>query len=198
MGYFVVAVLVCALHPSRYYCLVNAVYVKNRFLSLSTVIPAKAGIQKLERDKASCIFTMLAMTQHCMGDELKELDKDVPVSQGDEKRKYRRLALALDLSCRKAGDALYTGRTANVSPGGLFFETPSDAFEKGNLLSVELSIPPSAESLEFGGKISGLAEVLRIDPLVEPQDGKAEVLRDASTTRYGVAVQFCRPLKFAT
>ncbi len=123
----------------------------------------------------------------------KTLDKDVPVSQGDEKRKYRRLTLAIDLSCRKAGDALYTGRTANVSPGGLFFETQSDAFEKGNLLRVELSIPPSAESLEFGGKISGLAEVLRVAPLDQPQTHM-----DSSSARYGVAVQFCQPLKFVT
>ena len=110
-----------------------------------------------------------------------------------EKRKYRRLALALDLSCRKTDDSLHTGRTANVSPRGLFFQTRSDAFEKGNLLSVELSIPPSASSLEFGGKISGLAEVLRVS-LIE----QVQPCTDMSSAQYGVAVQFRRPLKFAT
>ena len=127
-----------------------------------------------------------------MDSNLNGLNKDVLFSRC-EKRKYRRLALALDLSCRKTDDSLHTGRTANVSPGGLFFHTPSDAFEKGNLLSVELSIPPSAETLEFGGKISGLAEVLRATPLNERGGNK-----DTPTAQYGVAVQFRHPLKFAT
>ncbi|UCE99858.1 MAG: PilZ domain-containing protein, partial [Planctomycetota bacterium] len=76
-----------------------------------------------------------------------------------EKRKYKRVPITLDLSCRKVDspdEKLYLGHTVNVSPGGLYFETTVDTFEQGNLLKVELSIPPAAGLLEFGGRISGL------------------------------------------
>ena len=102
---------------------------------------------------------------------------------GPEKRKFKRLSITLDLSCRKIGsetETLHKGYTTNVSPGGLYFETADDAFTPGNLLKVELSIPPTAGLLEFGGRISGFGRVLRAG--TESQSGK-----------YGVALEFCRP-----
>lgn len=100
-----------------------------------------------------------------------------------EKRKHRRLGANYHISCRKVGSTenrAYDGFTANVSLGGLYFETSSDTFEQGNLLKVELSIPPTSGLLEFGGKIAGFATVLRTDKAAD---------------RFGVALQFCRPPK---
>lgn len=100
-----------------------------------------------------------------------------------EKRRHRRLGAHYNISCRKVGSAenkAYDGITANVSPGGMYFETAADTFEQGNLLKVELSIPPTSGLLEFGGKIAGFAKVLRTD---------------SAAGRYGVALQFCRPPK---
>ena len=100
-----------------------------------------------------------------------------------EKREHRRLGVNYHVSCRKVGSPevrAYQGFTANVSPGGLYFTTNTETFKQGNLLKVELSIPPTSGLLEFGGKIAGFAKVLRID---------------STTGRFGVAVQFCRPPK---
>jgi hypothetical protein len=100
-----------------------------------------------------------------------------------EKRKHRRLGAHYNISCRKVGsdkDRTYDGLTTNVSSGGLYFETPTDTFKQGNLLKVELSIPPTSGLLEFGGKIAGFAKVLRTE---------------STAGRFGVALQFCRPPK---
>ena len=108
-----------------------------------------------------------------------------------EKRKYRRLPMKLDLSCRKAGspaEKSYTGYTVNVSPGGLYFETETETFKPGNLLKVELSIPPTVGLLESGGRFSGFARVLRTYNTCEsPPCG-----------RYGIAVKFSQSLKLRT
>ncbi len=78
----------------------------------------------------------------------------------------------------------------NVSPGGLYFETAVGTFKPGSMLEVELSIPPKTGILEFGGRISGFARVLRTDDIgVSPAD------TNLSSASYGVALQFCRPLR---
>ena len=107
-----------------------------------------------------------------------------------EKRKYKRLAVKLDLSCRKVGppaEKFYTGRTVNVSPGGLYFETAADVFKPSNLLKVELSIPPTAGLLELGGRISGLGKVLRT------HDSHTDI--NLPPGRYGVVLEFYRSPK---
>jgi hypothetical protein len=112
---------------------------------------------------------------------------------GFEKRKHRRLAVELDLSCRKItppAEQTYTGRTYNVSPGGLYFETTTEAFKPGNMLQVELSIPPTAGLLEFGGRISGFAKVLRTN--------NTRTDTNLAADRYGVALEFCRSPKLCT
>lgn len=100
-----------------------------------------------------------------------------------EQRRHKRLGAEYNLSCRKVGampNVSYSGHTLNVSTGGLYFETEADIFEQGNLLKVELDIPPTSGLLEFGGKIAGFAKVLRTD---------------SASGRHGVALQFCRPPK---
>ncbi len=110
-----------------------------------------------------------------------------------EKRKYKRLGAKFDISCREVGSAAeraHTGCTVNVGPGGLYFETESAAFKPGSLVEVELSIPPRRGLLEFGGKISGFARVLRADNIFESAGGT-----NLSSEIFGIAVQFCRPPK---
>ena len=46
-------------------------------------------------------------------------------------------------------------------PGGVYFETSSKIFEPGNFVKIDMSIPPTDGLLEFGGRVSGFAKVLR-------------------------------------
>lgn len=115
---------------------------------------------------------------------------------GTERRKYKRLGAKFDISCREVGSATeraHTGRTVNVSPGGLYFETQSATFKQGSLLEVELSIPPRRGLLEFGGRISGFARVLRTNNIYEFARGT-----DLTVGKYGVALQFCRSPRLCT
>lgn len=112
-----------------------------------------------------------------------------------ERRKYNRLPLQLDLTCLEVGataDKFHTGRTVNVSPGGLFFETEANSLHEGNLLKVELSIPPTEGLLEFGGRIAGFARVLRSAGISE------EPLTNLYGAKTGIALEFCEPLKLST
>lgn len=110
---------------------------------------------------------------------------------GSEKRKFKRLPIKFGLSCRKVGsttEKLYQGSTVNISTGGLYFETVDDTFMQGNLLKIELSIPPTAGLLEFGGKIAAFAKVLRTSNMSDT----------LSSVKYGVAIQFCQSPKLCT
>ena len=113
--------------------------------------------------------------------------------EGTERRKYKRLGAKFDISCREVGSTIeqsHTGCTVNVSTGGLYFETQSATFKPGSLLEVELSIPPRRGLLEFGGRISGFARVLRTDNICASAGNK-----NLSSEIFGVAVQFCRSPK---
>jgi hypothetical protein len=105
-----------------------------------------------------------------------------------EKRKFRRLHIALDLSYRKVGSAeeqFHKGCTVNVSPGGLYFETTEDALAPSDFLKVEFLIPPTEGLLEFGGRISGFGKVLRTGLV-------------GSSGKYGTAAEFCRSPKLCS
>ncbi|HUW18643.1 MAG TPA: PilZ domain-containing protein [Sedimentisphaerales bacterium] len=108
-----------------------------------------------------------------------------------EKRKYRRLELKLELFCRRLGspaEESYAGRTVNVSPGGLYFETEHCGFEAGGLVEVQLCIPPTAGLLQLGGRLSGIGKVLRAG-----STGGGDA---SSTGAYGVAVEFSQGPRF--
>ncbi len=112
-----------------------------------------------------------------------------------ERRRFRRVGAELDISFNEVGDEVkqhYIGRTVNISPGGLYFQTSADTFEarnlqRGALFKVELSIPPTKGLLEFGGKIAGFAKLLRSCKVSDP------LLPD----NYGVAVEFCQSPKLS-
>jgi len=109
------------------------------------------------------------------------------------KRKYKRLPIKLDLSYVEADSTIeksHAGCTVNVSPGGLYFETAAGKFKPGSLLKVELLIPPTSGLLEFGGTMSGLGRILRIDNIICSCTGT-----EMPSVRSGVALEFCQPLK---
>ena len=107
-----------------------------------------------------------------------------------EKRKFKRLPLKLHLSCHRVdlpSEVLHIGRTVNVGPGGIYFETSSKIFEPGHLIKIDMSIPPTDGLLEFGGRVSGFAKVLRTHCLA---DNSADA---TGLGFHGVAVEFCHP-----
>jgi len=107
-----------------------------------------------------------------------------------ERRRYDRLSIRLALSCCKvseAGGKSHRAYTTNISPGGMYFETPASAFRPGDLLRVELFVPPTTGVLESGGRLSGFVSVLRTLNI-----GDAQGWIKSSSRGYGVAVQFCQ------
>jgi len=112
-----------------------------------------------------------------------------------ERRKFKRVGAKFGICCNEVSSTSkqhYVGRTVNVSPGGLCFQTDADIFKpgnlsKGSLLKVELSIPPTKGLLEFGGRISGFVRVLRTSNLYSP----------TPADRYGVALEFCQSPKLS-
>jgi hypothetical protein len=111
-------------------------------------------------------------------------------------RRYQRIPIKLDLSCHKIGsfaEKWYAGRTINISPGGLYFQTTTNEFKPGDFLNVEFLIQPRTGLLEYGGRISGFARVLRADDVGRSH---AEVISPSG--RSGVAVQFCQSPKLCS
>lgn len=92
----------------------------------------------------------------------------------DDRRRHKRIALKLTVCCQKVGlsdGRLYSGRTVNVSPGGMLLEMKSAGLRDGELLSVEMSVPPTEGLYDVGGSLSSYARVVRtgVKP-VQPED----------------------------
>jgi len=107
---------------------------------------------------------------------------------GSERRKFQRIDKKLDITCRTVGnccDKSYLAYTVNVCPGGIYFETEHGDFAPGNIINLKLSIPPTEGLLEFGGKISGYAKVLRT----------IHIGGHVPSRKHGIAVEFCEPPK---
>ncbi|MFH1616077.1 MAG: PilZ domain-containing protein [Planctomycetota bacterium] len=113
-----------------------------------------------------------------------------------ERRKHRRLPIRLNVSWQRIGphgQRYYSGQTINVSTGGLLLETASSEMKKGDLVNIELSVPPTEGLLEYGGRVSSFAKILRVAPSCHLFAGN-----DQNTQRYGVAMRFCRMPKLQT
>ena len=107
---------------------------------------------------------------------------------GKERRKYQRIEKKLDITFKRVDNSYaksYLAYTVNVCPGGVYFETEQGDFAPGNIIDLKLSIPPTKGLLEFGGKISGYAKVLRTTHI----GGKIP------SRKHGIAVEFCDPPK---
>lgn len=84
-----------------------------------------------------------------------------------DRRRHRRLPLRLSVACQKTGcsdDRVYRGCTLNVSTGGMLIELKGSVMDKGQLINIEVTVPPGAGILEFGGSFSSPAKVIRIYP----------------------------------
>jgi len=112
-----------------------------------------------------------------------------------ERRRFNRARVELDTSFKEVGveeEQLFFGKTVNVSPGGLYLQTSAETFKadnipKGTLFRVELTIPAEKGLLEFGGRISGFAKVLRTSNLHDT----------ANPDKCGVGFEFCHPVKLS-
>jgi hypothetical protein len=112
---------------------------------------------------------------------------------GPERRKFKRMGARFDISYIQVGSVKEqpkSGYTVNLSPGGLYFKTSDCISGQGDLLNVQLTIPPTQGLLEFGGKMRGFARVLRTENIVVNTGD-----RDLSSEKYGVALEFCHPPK---
>lgn len=106
-----------------------------------------------------------------------------------ERRRDRRQGANFDVSFFKVGSTInepYGGHTVNVGPGGLYVEATARTVEPGDILRIELLIPPTPGLLEFGGKIAAFAKVLRADHI-----GGDIAAGNSTYNEYGVALQFC-------
>ncbi|MBL7215368.1 MAG: PilZ domain-containing protein [Phycisphaerae bacterium] len=104
----------------------------------------------------------------------------------EDRRRHERFPLKLSIFCQRVGHSggkLYTGRTINVGPGGILVEMKSNELREGELLCVEMTVPPTEGLLEFGGSFSSYARVVRnkIDKNLVAEAPFAEV----------VALEFC-------
>ena len=109
---------------------------------------------------------------------------------GKDRRKHRRLPLKLTVLCRKVGsaeDSVYTGKTLDVSPGGMLMEINSCGLNQGQLLTVEMSVPPAQGLLEYGGRFSSHARVVRVENTHSGNQSRS----DGPSVIQTIAMQFC-------
>lgn len=104
-----------------------------------------------------------------------------------DRRLHRRLALRMAVLCHKVGTAghrPYTGNTVNISPGGALMEIDAMGLVPGQLLRVEIAVPPTEGLLDQGGRFTTHATVVRVEP------APSEVGGSRLSTQH-VAMQFC-------
>lgn len=106
----------------------------------------------------------------------------------EDRRRHKRFPLKLSIFCQKVGlsdGRLYTGKTVNVSPGGMLVEMKSGDIADGELLSVEMTVPPTEGLLDFGGSFSSYARVVRSGTTGRPSE------KPESSQEKTVALEFC-------
>ncbi len=105
-----------------------------------------------------------------------------------ERRIHERHHLKLDVFCQTvglAGGRFYSGSTVDVSPSGVLVEIYETGLGVGQLVSVDMPVPPSEDMLDYGGRFSGYARIVRIEDQQEN-----DLRRDLSTQ--AVALEFCQ------
>ncbi len=109
----------------------------------------------------------------------------------EDRRRHRRFPLKLSILCQKvglSGGELVSGRTVNVGPGGMLVEVNSGEAAEGELLSVEMSVPPMEGLLDFGGSLSNHARVVRSNGHEDSEEAAEKV----------IALEFCDSPKLRT
>lgn len=109
-----------------------------------------------------------------------------------DRRIHQRHQLKLDVFCQTvglAGGRFYSGSTVDVSPSGVLVEIYETGLDLGQLISVDMPVPPEEDMLDYGGRFSGYARVVRIDGEQENYTTR----RDLSTQ--AIALEFCQSPK---
>jgi hypothetical protein len=116
------------------------------------------------------------------------------VESKKDRRRHRRLPLKLAVVCQKVGlssGRVYRGNTVDVSPGGVLAEFNNCRLKNGELLSVDMSVPPTKGLLEYGGRLSSYARVVRVEGPRSPRTAKSGSMTQA------VALEFCESPKLS-
>ena len=105
-----------------------------------------------------------------------------------ERRKYRRLQMHLPVEFRRASETssgYHRSVTRDVSTGGLYFETVLDDLAKGELLDIEMTIPPGEGHFPYQGRVSSVAKVVRTEKsasgaeMINPRVGIGAAFRES-------------------
>lgn len=110
-----------------------------------------------------------------------------------ERRKHRRLRMALPLEFRRSAQPSvgpYRSVARDVSTGGIYFETVLEDLRKGELIDIELTIPPGEGHFPYQGRVSSVAAVVRTEK-------SASSASQITNPRIGVAATFREPFKLA-
>ena len=98
--------------------------------------------------------------------------------------------MSLPLEYRKAGQPstqLHRSVVRDVSTGGIFFETMLDDLREGDLLDIELTIPPGQGHFPYQGRVSSTASVVRTEKLAG----------QITSPRVGIGAAFRKGFKLA-
>ena len=104
-----------------------------------------------------------------------------------EKRYHQRLPLRLRVHCQTVGlssGKSYNGNTVDVSPGGMLVELSEPGLQEGQLLSIEMHVPPTTGLVEYGGRFSSYARVCRILEYNPEQSAKTVALEFCDSPHY--------------
>jgi hypothetical protein len=105
------------------------------------------------------------------------------------RRIHKRLAMKISVLCQTVGvcgGTSFTGKTVDVSPGGMLVEFNSRCLSDGQLLSIEMSVPPTEGLLEYGGRFSSYARITRVDEI------KSGTSPDSASLIQTAALEFCQ------
>jgi len=113
------------------------------------------------------------------------------MESGKDRRRHHRLPLRLEVLCKKAGFSaagVCSGKTLNISTGGMLVEVGEHEqdYQPDELLSIDMTVEPGEGTLEYGGKLSNYARILRIHTGPE---------RGYNSSKARIAMQFCEPPK---
>ena len=112
--------------------------------------------------------------------------------QYKERRINERHGLRLPVVCNKVGvsaSKLFTGTTVDVSSGGALIDIHTSGLREGELVNIEMPIPPTEGLLEYGGRFSTYGRVLRVG---EPKSGTSS---DSAAVVHTIAFEFCESPK---
>lgn len=113
------------------------------------------------------------------------------MADDNERRIHKRLPLKISVLCQSvgiSGGTAFSGNTLDVSPGGMLVEFNSSGISDGQLLSIEMYVPPTEGLLEYGGRFSSYARVVRLDEA-------GEGVSPESSAAHTAALEFCQSPK---